>query len=596
MRKFLKLMLLFSLINNVAFAATVLRDVTISAGYHSVLFNIGDRYEINFTTETDQQVEINPPDKAGWWYGSSSPITLGNCPGSPESQLFAYDVASNQLPGDAFIANADGNILCMSGDGPGSGGSGYFNYEMRLNGIAVIIPTSFHLITGQTIELEGFFQEYGTSSDTIVNGRFTVGDGTVLEFVDESGNILSSESDRTGETILARGKAPGNTYAQLSLDENETVTELSNGKVSNIFLESVEFHNDNDIKTDSGDTYTGSDWLDTHPFDGTISGENEKRQPVSYTSGEKITVSAKFKIDAYDASQIDTTDIKIRGTGPDGFKIGDPEEGITPNLVGTNLTIGATVSEGETKFADDKVKYYSNFDILWEISFDDGDTWIEVGSSDNMLYVTYMEPIVTPVHTLLHIGTVNADGEDDNGTIVSEIFKKFEELEVYKVNPTTGANLGPALRYWETLNPPGSVAGLLEDGEGTCEAWSTFFKLIIQTQGIMGSTTSILSVKMIGGVYMIDSGMIVKPENHGQGNNGENPPATNRFNNHAVILHGGVLYDPSYGIKKSGENQQIDWENEALLKIQYCIGYDENDDPIYQDHEIQEDEADLSAE
>ena len=198
---------------------------------------------------------------------------------------------------------------------------------------------------------------------------------------------------------------------------------------------SVEFKGDNVVSTDGDTPYTNTDW------------EDEKKQPVSYKSGEELEVEAKWTLSSAD---IDATGWKFRGTA-DGLDQGavtliQPAD-VTVAQVGTEITV--EVRATDAPFTADRVAYASDFDITWEVEI--GGVWKPAGMSLNPMYITHGEPDATLYHTALHIGCAEANGETDDapdGQIVTKIWNKFKSLDVQAVEPESGDYYGAALTYY----------------------------------------------------------------------------------------------------------------------------------------------------
>ena len=323
-----------------------------------------------------------------------------------------------------------------------------------------------------------------------------------------------------------------------------------------VILESVTFSNDNVVYTDADTAYSGTDW------------ETNKRQPVSYKSGEPLTVQATWTLGR---AGLDETDWRVRGVLTAGNMSFSTIGGSTTTVEENNGVLTLAATEADTAFAANIVQYHAHFKIEWEFSFDEGDTWKDCseGVSDNLMYITHGDPQAKMFHTPLHIGCFKADGESSPGSIVTEIWGEFSDRSVKKVDPATGAFTGNKLTYWgtRTPEPPVTTAGLLLSGDGKCGAWSRFFRDTIKVQGISADSSKIAPHT----IFMKPAvGFTVKSSLDGQGD--MSPPAAVKFVNHAVVDYGGKIYDPSYGAmyEASGTTSALAaWENAALVSIAY---------------------------
>jgi hypothetical protein len=191
----------------------------------------------------------------------------------------------------------------------------------------------------------------------------------------------------------------------------------------------------------------------------------------------------------------------------------------------------------------------------WQVSVDGGKTWVAVGVTQNQVYLTWKNPTalttggglpvpggIAPYLTLLYVGcnAANDTAPADDDGVANQVFTKFETLDV------TNAN-GTILKYYGSYakpNPanPGvfETAGLIAHADGRCGAWMKFFIDVLRSQGVTTAQTAQIETAP----YSYSSAAIVVKSLPVQGDTSD--PST-VFWNHAVVLVGTTLYDPSYG-------------------------------------------------
>ncbi|HHH54337.1 MAG TPA: hypothetical protein ENK91_11810 [Bacteroidetes bacterium] len=217
-----------------------------------------------------------------------------------------------------------------------------------------------------------------------------------------------------------------------------------------------------------------------------------KSDPVAYVSGTKARVKAIFETNC-------STPQYIRGLGPyisvnqTSVRIEFPKQLATPS----GGEIVYDWKDANRIFVNNEVKYFEKFKIKWQISKDGNSEWIDIDESENTLYVTHDVPLLTTAnghleptvafHTLLHIASSNADGENIENDIVEKIYFEFNDQVVNRVD-----GIGP-IQYWgPNISTPGcwQTSQMLINLNGTCGGWAAFFEDVIRLQGISSSELS----------------------------------------------------------------------------------------------------------
>jgi len=235
--------------------------------------------------------------------------------------------------------------------------------------------------------------------------------------------------------------------------------------------------------------------------------------------------------------------------------------------------------------------------INWSVSFDNGATYLPVGSSSNTVYVTWANSL-NPIHTLLDVGCRGAQGVSGaeqsvfdaiwQNKILSKAIHRASDgrtLSYYgflDVNSNGTWNAGVDTDF----NSPGTCSitdavGLIRDGNGQCHSWADFLHESLRCQGISnvsGNAVTIQGVRIKGpysafavknwnvtgssprDIISYDAGVDglspVAPfpssdeatDAAGVAGQGNSPNPPSRFLNHFIIRIGQTLYDPSYAI------------------------------------------------
>jgi len=296
--------------------------------------------------------------------------------------------------------------------------------------------------------------------------------------------------------------------------------------------------------------------------------------PVLYAGGSTPTVNVTFQLPS---SQSEPT-VEARGYGPDAFNI--PATNVTQS--GNELLLSnANMSQA----FDSQVQYYQEFSIDWQLSFDGGNTWVDVGTSDNPMYVTAAAPTPDPASGYLFLTVVNSAvmntqglSSSANAQIISQTWGIFTSLNVTDY-------AGNALSYYANINSQNTtVASLLQYDDGQCGAWTGLFLDMLLVNGINPACDYVIVTAGTPGEsgFLVDnwnfptSGTSHNPIypyvnynasgqyplfNNNQyvwtyadvtdapgipGQNSANPASL--FGNHQIAEINGTYYDPSYGV------------------------------------------------
>lgn len=210
---------------------------------------------------------------------------------------------------------------------------------------------------------------------------------------------------------------------------------------------------------------------------------------------------------------------------------------------------------------------------------DSSSSWPLVIETNHQAYVTLANPVTSlRQETLFWLSCNAAKEESQEGSARDAMYLEFEDQSVSRLD-------GTQMTYWvtgsnETICRNTNSLLSSADGDGSCEAWSGFFRDILHVHGIEADRIKVeptlnLDKAVCVHYWSFDwpSGPILHPYIEfrdatdlngiaGQGN--PNPPG--QFNGHWITRSGGHYYDPSYGtaaikggnIKKKYEDAAFD--------------------------------------
>lgn len=345
-------------------------------------------------------------------------------------------------------------------------------------------------------------------------------------------------------------------------------------------------------KDDDSGGYTAPHWQDnSSPPNGTGTDAGDRRFPVSFTGGSKITASAQLRIKPDPPAG---TDVRLRALGP-GFDFPAKAAAQSPGFLDYPATEATTALSAGVGFLDPMV-------LNWQVSVDGGTNWRKAGQTGNRVYATLADPVAGAAlfETVLDIGARNAAGKATDADAVAAIWSDFQGPipgVLRKVKDGFNQADGQEMRYWLDASDPNlpvvrATCQLLPhmvnpavtqfNGVGTCVAWSQLFKETLRAQGISGAailrvlpiynpqTTGALLVKNWTFATTGTAPAGCAPFSFGPGEASDqagapgqgtaNPPGG--FESHFIVGFGGSFYDPSYG---SGPfSSQAAWENASL--------------------------------
>jgi hypothetical protein len=266
--------------------------------------------------------------------------------------------------------------------------------------------------------------------------------------------------------------------------------------VANMRLYSVSYQQDNNVLADPGVTAYGAiEWVDANQ-DGDADDPGDSKFPTSYVRGETLSVSASFRLDR--AWQGGT--ILVCATGPDGITV--PWTAASVN--GTTVTVSGVQAQGAFP---NSVKHYDDFQLNWFATVQGQTAYTQVGTSLNDLYLTLAEPQGPMYHTVVHLGSHNAQGATSENDVILDVWNN-----VFSTNSVQRVDGIPLWYYHSYLTMNTGTQGLLTPiattdgtlGDGQCGAWASFMLDVIGTQGVRRPNSYVLVQPSVAEGFLVN--------------------------------------------------------------------------------------------
>ncbi|HEX3130766.1 MAG TPA: Ig-like domain-containing protein [Thermoanaerobaculia bacterium] len=327
------------------------------------------------------------------------------------------------------------------------------------------------------------------AEDTCALPKWAFGDGAA-----EEGNGLSHAYKEPGE-YEAR------VAVQCGSCQNSSDTDQVKVVVAKPSIKQAEYSGDGfqAVRQDSGSPYDTPHWQDNTPkLDDDAADSGDRRFPVSYLKGSTIEMSLEIETEGQGFGNAEGK-TKVRGHGSRGIEFPATAASVQgARIVADGLRAASALPN--------TIDLIDPFEVSWEISFDDGENWIDLGKTDNRIYVTLAEPINASLfETVLDIGCRNAKGSSEPDQAFDRIWQEFKDRSVLR-KAIDGFNKpdGQVMRYWfdrgsplnvpvysqcklmsQMINPEPGDAQL--NGVGSCGAWANLLHKIASALGIGGS-------------------------------------------------------------------------------------------------------------
>jgi hypothetical protein len=320
----------------------------------------------------------------------------------------------------------------------------------------------------------------------------------------------------------------------------------------------VTFDSNTILKDDGSGAYpTTNQWVDKDGRDNPADPKTTSL-PLSYNAGDSITASVDFGIAGQDPSGNYTITGVASGIGTEGMTF--TWHG---TLGGGQTHLQATITSGVP--LNDLIDY-GTLDIDWTVTHDGNS--VHYGSTSNRIYVT-AGGRNAQFETVLLVGCQG--GKEANPIsatedIIAGIWSEFASRMIDDAE-------GNLLHYWgvATATPWTTTEALLKRHDGTCSAWTAFFRDVLAAQGIAATVYKIVpeipADDPNGGLSVPDmkeSSLVVYKALPGQGGD----PSRNIFTDHKVVMVGSTIYDPSYG--DGPYASKLAWEDASVVEYEYA--------------------------
>ena len=199
--------------------------------------------------------------------------------------------------------------------------------------------------------------------------------------------------------------------------------------------------------------------------------------------------------------------IKIKATANDATYTVDGavynESTIQPSGLGIEISTGESVD------------YWADFEVEWSLSFDGGGSWVEMGATSNVIYLTLDVPAPPYAssfeleESLLYYSCNKGKGKDNKVDLFLSIWESFD-LSTGGLTPNAFLNNGDyaKLSYYGTRDPETSWENLINNRDGQCTSWSRLLIDAMKHQGYhAGVDFNSVVVEPENGVF---EGMLVK--------------------------------------------------------------------------------------
>ncbi len=456
-----------------------------------------------------------------------------------------------------------------------------------------------------------FTVDAGEDKDVFVGATTVLGGSPVASggkepysyiWIDNNGMVISNEANPLIEVTFEGVMdyfvevTDGSGFVGCDGDQHIMITGISNPY--NLSILELTFEGSTTVVNDDDNV----DYTAPH-FEITQLAEENKMYPVCYVSGELLMVSGKINYSLDSGESLPSLLIR----GENGFLPGN-NFNFTFD-VGGNFTVETDYIEFNSITANfsllaNLVDYADPFEINWQISTDDGNTWTSVGSSCNQLYVTHKVPnsnlafshFSRPIrHSLLHIGCKSGVGKTTKMEVVESIFNVFKNRVVIKADNETQLTY-----YWNYFCSAFNTQTILHSSnvktgpsnfqyaDGQCGAFSILFIDLLKMQGIHNAGNHVWYYPIDLGLDNVNNFLIKKWEFPSL--NGTEYLKNGINYTHRNVLKAGIGQAGNIGPtfhNANNINQQFEWIVEEVVDLDGIPGQsNSNPKSFFENHQI----------
>ncbi|MGF1634360.1 MAG: fibronectin type III domain-containing protein, partial [Phycisphaerae bacterium] len=293
--------------------------------------------------------------------------------------------------------------------------------------------------------------------------------------------IEDAVSPEPAETVIL-SVLGGDGYRQGTSPATVHVVEVA-AQVGSIELSATTFGDHVRLRSDDGSTlYDGVQWLDGNG-DGDADDTDDRNWPVALVSGSTPTMTVQLNVTPSLAPDL-ASGILVRANGPDGVSFDQAPATYDAGV----LTVRDWT--GYVSFTDDMVQHIEDAAFTFEMSLDDGTTWLSAGTATLAnLYLLFRRPLMqTMLHSVAYISTAAADGATTEQEVFDGIWNEFKAPALNVERAPREGHAARVMTYygsWETDNT--TAEDLIAEGDGQCSAWALLLLEGLTSQGVQGA-------------------------------------------------------------------------------------------------------------
>ncbi len=432
------------------------------------------------------------------------------------------------------------------------------------------------------------WKSYETAAKTTLTATTVTDDASVWSLLkwNQPANANQSEVD------LA---AAGDKHVTVSLGVTGPKTlaaDIHVCKWPKLEIHSVDFNSYsvlNDGASEIGQQFDAA-WVKGRPDPAANVDTASSQSPLCYVQGSTIDLAAEFEVTQ---APTDRETVMVKGVSTVGTTTIEWKGQVDVDPTDATVDLGSVTGD---KPLPPGVACYDPIEIRWYMTESDNTTWVEIGSTRHLLYVILGAPQEDIYWTLLDISCRGAAGKTVEADFVPAAFAPFSThtgdgkgfkrkgdniaMSYYKQGVATSGDTAEPSVY--------STFGILSrpDGTGRCGGWA---ELLIHMFAIHGVTSAgklwfirgkdpnkadmelrflVKNCNFSGAApepapyrYRGNVGCVKQNGVPGQGKT--NPQFD--FGDHVVVVHGGKIYDPSYGVGPVGS--PLEYEQKAIAGL-----------------------------
>ena len=353
-------------------------------------------------------------------------------------------------------------------------------------------------------------------------------------------------------------------------------------EVERIFFNCFPVRNDGSTEIDKK---FDSCWVKGRSDPATNAATASCQAPLCFVQGETIELRGEFKVTQAPTEQ---EKVKVKGVTTVGTQTIEWQGEVTVGPADVKVKLPKTTAD---KPLPPGVACYDPMEIKWYMTESDNTTWVQIGTTRNLVYVVLGDPVKPAYWTLLDISCRAAAGKTTEDTFVPAAFAPFT-THTGDGNGFKRKGDGIAMSYYkqgvktsgeQTEPSVYSTFGILSrpDGTGRCGGWANLLLHLFSIHGvtsagklwfIRGADPKNADMKqrfLVKNCSFVGSGTKPAPypylgntecvKRDGAPGQGKTNPQFD-FGDHVVVVHDGKIYDPSYGVGPIATPLEYEWK------------------------------------